>query len=274
MRRRLVIVGIVGFWCVMMATLVRRWLLEVRPEFLPGTYRSLLTPERQDFRSRMGIYLNDGAKLKRLGYTQTLFIYREDAKYDIENVTQAELPVPGILQDAGVCTLTTKVRVGKNRELEALLLLLDSALGRLEVRGHVHSGSLVLRVADKGKERTIAEVPVPSGEVVAQGLSPLLALPPLKVGMRWTVMTIDPLKFRTEPVNLEVTKRERIEWQGELWDTHLVVVTAGVFTSRAWVTLDGEVIQESLPFRVMLIKEPIPTGEPPRSGRPTTKGAL
>jgi hypothetical protein len=258
--RRLIIVGVVGFWAVMTATLVREWVLEVRPEFVPGTYRALLTAERRNFRSRMGIHI--GREQKRVGQTETLFLYRADGKYEIENVTQAMVAVPGFMAKAGMFSLTTRIRVGKDLGLEALQVILESELVQVEYRGIVKGE--VLEVWEepqggKGEERLVGKLPVPSGEVVAQSLSPLTVLPPLRKGMRWSMMGIDPLTLGQSKgwqIDMEVTGRERILWEGEEVDTHVVTITSGLFTSKAWVSLDGDVLKESLPFLVTLIKEP------------------
>ena len=261
MRRRLIIIGVIGFWAVMTATLVRQWVLEVWPEYVPGTYRSMLTAERRHFRSRMGIYI--GKDQKRVGQTETMFVYREDGRYEIDNITQAIVALPGFMEKAGTFTLTTQVRVGKDHRLEALKVVLESEWANVEYRGRVKGD--VLEVVEipkerKAKERLVGELPVPSGEVVAQSLSPLSALPPLKVGMRWSMMGINPLTLRDSkgwPLNLEVVRRERILWEGKDVDTHVVTITSGLFASKAWVSLDGDVLKESLPFLVTLIKEPV-----------------
>ena len=260
MRRRLIIVGVVGFWAVMMATVVRRWVLEVRPEFVPGTYRSILTAERRHFRSRMGIHI--GRDQRRVGQTETLFVYRDDGRYEIENVTQAVVALPGFMEKAGTFCLTTRIRVGKDHRLEALQVMLDSEFAQVEYRGRVKDDTLEIWEVPqdkKGRDLLVGEVPLPPGEVVAQSLSPLAALPPLRVGMRWSMMGIDPLTLGQSKgwqLDLEVVGREHIVWAGKEVETHVVSITSGLFASRAWVSLDGEVLKESLPFLVTLIKEP------------------
>jgi hypothetical protein len=119
---------------------------------------------------------------------------------------------------------------------------------------------LVLRAKAGGAEQ-VHRLKMPSGAVVAEGLSPLLALPPLRVGMRWSVAVVDPLTLRPSEVQIQVLRREALRWDGKTVDTHVVEIRSAYLKARAWVSGDGEVLQERTLFGLTFIKERIPDAE-------------
>jgi len=257
MGHRLLVMGVVGFWLLMTASLVRKWLVEVRPECLPGTYRSVLTPERQNYQSRMGIFYETPDGRRRVGYTETVFLYRQDGRATITNTTRITKPIGGPLHRLLKFDLHSSVVVSRERELRRVRFVLDSPVGRAECRGEVAGGMLVLDVNAWG-ERASYQLPLPPGGMVGAGLSPLVALPPLRVGLRWRVAVLSPLSFAPVEVELEVLRRERITWRGKEVETHVVEIHTGPFTTHAWVSPDGEVLVEKTPFKLVLVKEPVP----------------
>lgn len=259
MQHRLVVVMVVGLWAIMMGSLVRRWLLERRPETLPGTYRSVLTPERQNYHSRMGIYL--AGHEKKVGYTETVFYYGDDKKYRISNVTRLQAAAPGVLARLAAFGLESHVVVDAGYALERFSVLLSSSVLHAECKGEVRGTDLVVRVRVAGEEEHVRRFPLPPGATMASGLSPLLALPPLRVGLRWRAMVMNPLTLEPTEVELEVLRREPLEWAGETWDTHVVEVRSGYVSARAWVSRNGEVLKETTLFGLTLIKEQVLDGD-------------
>lgn len=260
MGHRLFVLGVVGLWAVMTASLVRRWLREVRPGTVPGTYRSVLTPERRNYQSRMGIFLETPRGRRRVGYTETVFLYGQDGRSTITNTTRVLTPVAGPLHPLLRFDLHTVVVVSATRELKRLRVVLDSAAGRAECRGVVAGGRLVLHVNAWGEEATY-QLALPPGGMVSSGLSPLVALPPLRVGLKWRVAVLNPLSLAPGEVELAVLRRERITWQGREVDTHVVEIRSGPFKSHAWVSPDGEVLVERTLFNLVFVKEPVPEVE-------------
>ncbi len=267
MRHRLVVVLVVGFWAVMMASLVRRWLLEVRPEHLPGTYRSVLTPERQHYQSRMAIYVS--GLQERVGYTETVFKYTSGQGFEITNSTRVQRLVPGLLEKLGRFSLDTVMVVNRGYTLEEFSVTLLSPLVQAGCSGRVVGRELVVRTTVQGAGEQVHRVPLPPGGLVAGGLSPLLGLPPLRVGQRWSVAVLNPLTPLTlEPqqVEIEVKRRELLEWAGEVLDTHVLEIRSGLLTSHAWVSRNGEVLKEKTAFGLTLVKERVleEKGEAPK----------
>jgi hypothetical protein len=186
-----------------------------------------------------------------------VFFYGDNAKYSIQNTTRVRMPVRGLLRQLSAFDLTTTVVVGKGHQLERLAVLVNSALGQTECHGHVEDGNVVLRTRI-GDEEDMRELPLPPGGMVASGLSPLVALPPLRVGMRWSVAVVHPLTLRPTQVEIEVLRREQLKWEGELWDTHVVEIRSDVVKAEAWVSRDGEVLQQRALFGLTFIKERLP----------------
>ncbi len=270
-RRRLIIVCITGVWVVMMATLVRRYLLEVRPEVVPGTWQSVLTRERRNYQWRKGIYLPTRRGLQRVGHTQTVFYYRADGKYNVHNETRVTVAVPGFLPKPTGFELMATALVGGDYALERLTMRLDSEPVNAICHGHVEGSRLVLRATVNGQEQEPFAIDLPTGQVAAQGFSPLLALPRLEVGMRWEAVVVDPFTFRPSKVEMEVRRRESLRWQGRDLATYVVSIRSGLVSALAWVTPDGEVLQEQTLLGLTFIKEPLPdeegAGTPAASGR-------
>jgi len=261
--RRLVRVLVVGFWLVMMGTLVRQWVLEVRPEFVPGTYRSALTRERHNHQWRMGVYLPMEAGLTRVGHTQTVYTYmRETGRYKIHNSTKVEFPLPSLLPGIpGRFELDTTTWVSPKYELQQITIQLKSDLADLDCRGTVTDGRLVLHPRVDGQPMDPYEIDLPSGEMVSQGLSRLMSLPPLAEGMRWTTVVVNPLTMRPSVVEMAVLRREKLVWEGKEVDTHVLDILSPPMAARAWVSLSGEVLKEKTLFGLTLIKEPAPEAD-------------
>jgi len=261
--RRLVRVLVVGFWLVMMGTLVRQWVLEVRPEFVPGTYRSALTRERHNHQWRMGVYLPMEAGLTRVGHTQTVYTYmRETGRYKIHNSTKVEFPLPSLLPGIpGRFELDTTTWVSPKYELQQITIQLKSDLADLDCRGTVTDGRLVLHPRVDGQPMDPYEIDLPSGEMVSQGLSRLMSLPPLAEGMRWTTVVVNPLTMRPSVVEMAVLRREKLVWEGREVDTHVLDILSPPMAARAWVSLSGEVLKEKTLFDLTLIKEPAPEAD-------------
>jgi hypothetical protein len=262
MRRRLVILGVVGFWLVMMGTLVRRWIHERRLGRAPGTYRSTLTRERRNYQERMGIYWRG----RRVGHTQTLFFYREDGRHSIQNATRLTEGVPGFPRESAF-ELHTTLLVGVDLSLERLSMSLE-VNGQEAARcdGTVEDGKLTLRPTLNGERQEPMELEIPPGAMVSQALSPLLALPPLRTGMRWSVTVVDPFTLAPSQAEVRVLRREDLQWQGQTVGTHVVEVQSGMWMrALAWVSREGEVLKQQTVLGLTFIREPIPEEERPEA---------
>ncbi|MBM4032379.1 MAG: hypothetical protein FJ291_11395 [Planctomycetes bacterium] len=265
MQYRLVAVAVVGFWAVMMASLVRRWLLEVKPELIPGTYRSVLTRERENYYCKMGIYLAGGEK--RVGHTETAFHYTDDGKHRLTNTTRLEMPATGLLSKLAAFGTDTVVVVGKDYTLERFSVAVSSAVLNAQCDGQVveRGKFLEIRVNVRGEGVEVHRVRLEKGGLVAGGLSPLLALPRLHVGMRWTTVVFNPLTLSPQTVELEVLHRDRLRWSGEILDTHVVEIRSGFMKAQAWVARNGEVLKETTLFGLTLIRERVEEAPNPKS---------
>jgi hypothetical protein len=243
---------------------VRQWILEVRPEFVPGTYRSVLTRERQDHQWRMGVYLPLEGGLTRVGHTQTLYTYLRDAgRYKIQNTTRVSIPLPGVL--AGVPArfeLETTAWISARYELQQVLMHLRSDAFEADCRGRVHEGRLTLYPRVDGQPMDPYEIDLPSGKaVVSQGLSRLMSLPPLSTNMSWKTIVVNPITMQPSVVQMTVLRREKLKWEGKLVDTHRLEVRSGPVRSHAWVSASGEVLKERTLFGLTLIKETVPESD-------------
>lgn len=259
MRRRLIMVGVVAFWLVMMATLVRRHLRQARLERLPGTWGAVLTRARRNYQERMGIWWHD----KRVGHSHTVFLYKEDASHVIDNHTELTVAIPSLLPTRTTFKLHTEVTVGADHSLRGLHMSLEGPLLRGTCEGVVTDGKLVLHPWLDGKRQEPIELQLPPNAQISQAMSPLLALPRLRKGMRWAVTVVDPFTLAPAKVTLEVLRREVLEWQGQRVDTYVVKIDSGMWMrALAWVSLDGEVLKQRTLLGLTFIKEPVPDDKP------------
>ena len=105
--------------------------------------------------------------------------------------------------------------------LERLTMRLDSGPVKAICHGRVEGDKLVLRATVNDQEQKPIEIALPKGQVAAQGLSPLLTLPSLEVGMKWTSVIVNPFTFRPSYVEMQVLRREKLKWRGREVDTEV-----------------------------------------------------
>lgn len=70
----------------------------------------------------------------------------------------------------------------------------------------------------------------------------------LKVGDKWTVKTVNPMRGTPELVRCEVVSETMLPWNGRSIRVYTVQQRAGSVVTEAWVTAEGEVLRQTIPF--------------------------
>jgi len=97
-------------------------------------------------------------------------------------------------------------------------------------------------------------------------LGPLDRLPGLHVGQRWESRVINPFTGQVDSVRVEVARKGLIPWNGKQVRTFEVVQHTTPFAMRTWVSLDGVILRQDVPFpfvRLVLERRPGEEDVPP-----------
>ena len=97
-------------------------------------------------------------------------------------------------------------------------------------------------------------------EMVQHELSPLEAMPNLRVGQRWRSQIVSPLTGRVETAQISVDRKKIITWDSNPVTTFEIVTHVPPLTARTWArSSDGLVLRQEIPFpfaRVTLERVP------------------
>ena len=95
--------------------------------------------------------------------------------------------------------------------------------------------------------------------MIQNSIGPIDRLPGLQVGQRWVTRVVNPLTGRVEDVKVEVTRKHAIQWDNKVVTTLEVVQHMTPISARTWVSKEGLVLRQELPFPfVKLILERLP----------------
>jgi len=241
---RLKIIGaaIVLFWGTMTGLLVKRELPScMKPN---AGYAALPPAALADRRTRMGIYLGQ----RKVGVCETTIRRMPNDYYKIESTATLEAgPLRGSRSNV---SLTIFLR--PDQSLESFRLLLPGCKAVLQ--GTVDEDKLRI-VTVVGSMRSERIIPYDPSAIMSSSLTPLATLPKLKVGKAWSVALLNPLSFEMQRANMDVRRRETILWEGREVDTFVIHITHANFELKAWVTPEGELLREQMPFGLVMVKE-------------------
>jgi len=228
---------IIIFWATMMGLLLKRE-LPSRVGVRSG-YRTIPRELLNDRYTRMGIYLNQS----KVGYAETTIKRETDGGYRIVNTVSIQ---HGLLR-TGKITLT--IFLTPERSLDSFRLSLPTLNAALHGRVEGKKMRLTTVVGRMQSRRTI---PFDEEMIISNFLSPLLTTPRLRVGKAWTMGLWNPITLEMQPVTVDVRGRQKISWNDKIVDAYIVFVTHRQFRLKAWVAPDGTVIQQQVPFGLMM----------------------
>jgi len=269
---------IVGFWVVMMALLFRREVLPVlalsaRREGGPRTYEALVRRLPTTRTVRMGVYWPTPER--RVGTVATT-MRRTGDTYHVNTVTRistgalarlfltGEEFAPGFAGPAPEVVVTSRTVIGPEFRLvsfSAHAVARPGARPIMSVKARPVGKRLLVTTVDRAGRSTTREIAYDPQGVVSQAFAAALSAEDLSVGRRWSVRMINPLTGSDTMAVAAVTGRSTLEWNGAQREVFVVETSWGLTKSIAWVTPEGEVLQQRAPFGVTLIREPDRWGE-------------
>jgi hypothetical protein len=134
---------------------------------------------------------------------------------------------------------------------------------------------------DHGKMTIVSHGPVPllnhrwvfdyeARSVVQNALGPIDRLPGLHVGQKWETRVVSPFTGQVDRARVEVARRTLIPWHGHPVPVFEVVQHLAPLSMRTWVTLDGLILRQEVPFpfvRLVLDRRMDETSNPLTSAR-------
>ncbi len=134
---------------------------------------------------------------------------------------------------------------------------------------------------EHGKMNIVSHGPVPllnqhwefdyeSRSVVQNALGPIDRLPGLHVGQRWETRVVNPFTGQVDRARAEVARRTLIHWNGNPVPTFEVVQHLTPLAMRTWVTIEGLVLRQEVPFpfvRLVLERRPEEASNPTTEAR-------
>ncbi len=248
---RLVSWGIVAFWAVMMALLVR---LEVLPALrvgAPASYRSVLGSVEEPRTVRMGVY----AFGRRLGTTTSTTRALPDGSIRINNDTDVALglPNPERSQLASLTRLRARsdVWVTAGYRLRRFQMTVSGSFLTVRVWGVVQGEELVFGFEMGGQTQT-ARVPFDPEMPLADGLAPMLTARNLRLGREWEINVLDPRDLAPTQALVRVVGEGSSSWRGKQVRTYRLLLTYEGREVEAEVTADGELLRQTIDWPVPL----------------------
>ena len=269
-RSRITTLAIVAFWLVMTTLLFKR---EVLPrieatwaESRSATYASLLDDLPRHTRTRMAMFWLG----KRVGHT-TVTARRIGERYILGSRTEIEtgvlanlflIPRRGaegaVSGEATGITIHTETVVGPKFHL---ISFQAAAKARPDMRELARMGArmagdkLHLTVTDYTGKRFETELPFDPSAVMSEGFNTAVDPGDLVVGRRWQMRIVNPITGSVSRATAEVLRQENLEWNGTQHLTFVVQVTYDKVQTTSWVTPEGDVLRQTVPFGIVLIRE-------------------
>ena len=261
MIRKAIPILIVGFWLCMVSLLAHReWQASQAESDLSG-YAAVLRSDRLETTSQMGIYLGG----RRIGFTRTANM-RVGSGYRVESWTRLSLPILGKRPASvrAVLEINSEYRLsGFQGWITVPVLEVDN----LEARGDVVNDqmSVEFRSGDKVLLRT--RVPYHGEELFTNIFSPFAGMPELETGKSWRIQILNPLTRGIETATAFVGNAGERTIDGEDCQVFEVRLKGASVEATAWVTPEGEVVQQSIPrWGLMMMKETPDAGKPEAGG--------
>jgi len=238
------------FWASMMGLLLQREIFHEPPP--EETFASAPAEAYQRSKTRMGIY-RDG---NRIGASDTQVIPLRSGAVNIINVTNMETP----LLKRKKFAIRLSIQLDSAHCMKQFRMDVQSPIFKTSVRGRVLGEQL--EITTELPQRDIKQViPYNSQTIVSSVLTPLAVMPRLEVGKTWRLKAWNPMNMQQEDVAVKVEAKTWLRWQGKDVETYLLEIAHANLKCKAWIGLDGELLQEEVPlgvFTLTLKKEEIP----------------
>ena len=239
--RRVLVIGIVSLWVVMLGLLVRRNRIPVFPSAAAPPSSHAVEPGEQ----WMGVYLKD----KKIGYTYSSltpvgeqFVFTENSLLRL------------VVLDAPQ-TVRTSMRghLGRDFVLRDVDFELSSGVGTLQASAVVDGKQLRLTLRT-GKDVSQQTLPLDQPLYLPAPLRASLAAGPLQPGREMEALVFDPTALRNDRMHIKVVGQETVPQTSgrEAW--RVTEEFSGLQTT-AWIDAKGTVLREEGPMGFVLIQQ-------------------
>ncbi len=245
-----IVVGVVVFWLIMNAQLVRKELLLTRLPSGSTSIAASLTPELSFKEQWMGIYY-EGEKIGYSNTTVNRVQGEENPGFIVINRTFMML---NLMDNPLQVNFEGILRTDPDFRMRTFSCNLKSAGHEIRLDGLREGNELSLDVLSGGKvfrkKATVSE-----DVNISNSLTPLLYLPDLKPGVTYSIEILDPFTLATNEAKVTVRGMEPYEFEGKEIDVYVVDTKYQGLTFSAWVTESGETLKESTPLGWTLVRE-------------------
>jgi hypothetical protein len=261
MPSRFVSLAILIYWLIAAFCLLS-W--DVLPEFVQGyppDLRSITYASNNPKPVRWSLQVIDNPKdpdvRRTVGEAVTSSSQRPNGWFDLDS--KVEFDAGGLLKGTlfaprmGIpLEIQSRYHVepsGNLRSFEINVKSRDSSERLIDISGEV----------EHGKMNIVSRGPVPllnqrwtfdyePRSVVQNALGPLDRLPGLHVGQKWETRVVNPFTGQIDRAKAEVARRTLIDWNGNPVPTFEVVQHLAPLSMRTWVTVEGLVLRQEVPF--------------------------
>ena len=251
-RKRLIAAGIILFWMVMVALLLRR---EGMLPFFETSAHTVSPRVMRPGNSWMGIYLGDsGSSGTRIGFVNSSSTPdSRDGHVGVAFSVTARLQLMLLMTptDVFVAGSAWMPEDGSRAEFD---FKLRSSEHTMRIAANVENGQLVGTVYTAG-EAIPFQFPV-GKELLLSGAmgTTTLNLPSLKAGQEVVMDAFDPMTFSVGKARIQCVGNETIEVAGERVECKVLTTTLNGLTTKAWLAEDEEIIRAETPFGFSLRK--------------------
>jgi hypothetical protein len=240
--RRVLTLGIVASWLVLVVLLVRK---QAPSAPAPSTPLPLTGVTARD--EWFGVY-KDGRKI---GHAHRVVATRSGGYAFSEDsvVALAMLGVPQTLRSA------LRAETDDAFALRAFDYTLVTPATTFTARGTSDDHTLRARYGPQGQE---ADLVLPLTEPIAlpSTLRPRILADDPAPGARYSLPVFSPLTARSEPLTVVVEGRERLETRTGIVETTRIAEEHQSVKTRTWIDLDGNVVREEAALGFTLEREP------------------
>jgi len=259
--------AVVLFWAAMMWSLLRRDVFLPRlPRPVLGASGSRLAFDSLPMDTWMGIYFSDGRKV---GYTHSRIEpagLAPENGYTVTNQTRLEL---AFLDRSALVDMDARATIAGDGRFRRFGIEVKSGRTSFRAKAEVIGGKMHFDVTAGGSTRTFVMDTPPDG-LVADSMSPLLAVSTLRPGVTYRADLLDPISFTSSRARVTLVDREFIDLSDERIQADRVVIEYQGTETTAWVAESGEVVRVDTAMGLSMVREPRELAED--TGRETRPG--
>ncbi|MBI4846944.1 MAG: transglutaminase domain-containing protein [Candidatus Omnitrophica bacterium] len=249
--KKIIPVIIVVFWLVMTGMLINR---ELIAKNRISAYRPFLSADTLFSDQWLGIYFNNSP----MGFVHTTLepyvIDKGVPGYLISNRTYLEFLV---LNKRNKVWFNADTVLDSGYKLHNFKFELNSGPHTMSVKGNVQRDNMLTLEIDSQGTRSTKKVVLAQKEGVmfAGIMSPFNSFGELKVGAKYHVSMLNPFSLELEPLDIEVSAKEILGYQGNDIEVFLVKSIYRGMEQKSWVNAQGEILKEETAMGWVLLKE-------------------